>query len=262
MRCRRNCRKNLTAPKGHWGTRLNDIPLISALALGSANEAKIGGRTLVNKVFELLLSFFVLCLPMGIAKANFIATDFPPLGAKFLMVQGLDPAATTYDATTETFTATTQYSAANVDKISPLLEILVHDIVGSFSLTAKIDNAGTVLGGSFAVTGQSLTLGITTPMTLVSGKILDGGEFQFAGLELLTTVTALNSNLQSLIGPVRLTVLDIFGLPTNFNHSFSGLTATEAPAIYLVTEPATVFLFAIGLALFGLCYGRWPTRRG
>jgi hypothetical protein len=199
----------------------------------------------------------------GVAEAVFISV--PPVGSNFKFVNigpvGANTATVIYDALTETLTASADFGpaarpASLVTATGPLL-ILAQDFVGTFSLTSNIDNAGTVLGGSFTLTGQSATLGILAPTTLLSGSVLDQG--QSGGiLQMSGDVTLLDPILEAVVGPIGFAVLNFIGAGGSFADSFIRVTTSQSPDIFLVsqvTEPASLALFCSGLV--SLILVRW-----
>lgn len=167
----------------------------------------------------------------------------------------------TYDATLQLFTATgggsASYSATNA------LGNPVVGLVGiSYSLSAKIDNAGNFVGpGSLNIQG---TLG-GPPETLLAGDIFDFGfddsanMFGIGAFEFLLNVTA--SALPLGFGPTAGVILTApFGaLPNNwgFGADFSsGISDLQVPvtlradnfAVAAVPEPASFGLLLLGVA--------------
>ena len=129
----------------------------------------------------------------------------------------------------------------------------------TFTLAANIDNSGKLLNGSFSLTGTNVSLGITTPTTLLSGNLIDmatcigsdcGAELQFLASDLI-----FNNAVETLTGDIAAAYIDFYAIPAyrfdDFSSSFGPVATNDtSPFIYLVPEPPSLPLFAAGLIGF------------
>jgi hypothetical protein len=199
-------------------------------------------------VFATVLVMEALCLSINPAKAAFISPDSDFELVNSSPSKGPIAALDTYNAVTEAFTSTATF-AGTLNSL-PAFGVVARDIDGNFSLSATIDHTGALVGvGTFTLTGQSTTLGISTPTTLLSGLVQGDGTFDSV-LQMNGAVTSINPDLQKVVGPIGSAVLEFFGLPVfGFTQSFSEPTASESPEIFLVSvpEPPSPFLFVGGI---------------
>lgn len=217
-------------------------------------------------VFATVLVIGALGLSINTAKATFIPV--PPPGSLSELVntspKGPNPALDSYNAVTEAFTSTAPFGSATQpgSLLMPFGSPVASDVIGNFSLSATIDHTGALVGvGIFTLTGQSTTLGISTPTTLLSGMIQGDGS-SMGVLQMNGAVTSINPDLQKVVGPISSAVLDFIGVPA-FTSSFSAPTASESPDIFLVSvpEPPSEFLFVGGGVLTVLAFRLRACRR-
>jgi len=207
----------------------------------------------------------------------FVDTSGP--GVAFSGIASLAAADITYDATSEIFTAVTNYSGPpdllHFEALGGFGPTVVSGIRGTLILTSTIDHNGTVDSGIFSLVGTVPSLGIFLPQSLMSGHLHDDaslapgatlpdgnccsiGEFELIGSE-----PSFAPGLEAIFGPIDEVIFAEFTFETlNFTHDFGILTSTESPEIGLfnIPEPSTDILFAAGF-LTWLGLGRTGRRR-
>jgi len=119
---------------------------------------------------------------------------------------------------------------------------------GSFSLSATVDQAGGLNGGTFSIGGTISGIGATTG-TLLMGNISSFGFANAPGGEIFEfTATVTGGDLAALYGPSTGIILDAYD--SGFNGTFLGSFANTGFGVSdtapVVPEPATLLLALIG----------------
>ena len=228
--------------------------------------------------FVILILAFVVSLP----KTTLADLIFPnEFGTTF---QVFNPASATsdvffgYDSTTNLFSfggsVGIASSSAVIDAFPLSAPFDIDDLIGTFSLTAEVDETGTTLGGVFSLVGESATLGTGLGDVLLSGTvesvefILD--DFVGAIFQIIATVNYTDAALEGLYGdPDQALIvcaacppaLEFIADPWTVDSPLS-VPATQNPNIYVSTlsvpEPGTLALLVIGLSGIGLARRKQP----
>lgn len=207
-----------------------------------------------------------LCVLTGTERNAYagIFVDVSGPGVAFFGIAGSHIADITYDATSEIFTAVTNYSAPpdlQFTALGGFGPTVVSDIQGTLILTATIDHNGAVDNGIFSLVGTVPSLGILFPQSLMSGHLHDDASLapgathpdgiccSIGEFELIGSAPSFAPGLEAIFGPIDEVIFDEFTFGTfNFTRNISDLTSTESPAIGLfnIPEPSTGVLFAAG----------------
>lgn len=211
------------------------------------------------------VAFIVMALAWSISQPG-VALPLTPqeFGANYQLFSGLG-SYSSYDANTDAYTFESGLgTASSPGQILdyPLgTSVMIGDVVGGFSVTATVDNTGTMLSGTFAWIGGSASLGIAAGSTLLQGTI-DDIFFDIAStpiFQILGTVNAIDPLLGNLLGGVESILLyDFAGVSLEFfddpwNANFAGSSFTHADwwlaQAQQIAEPATLLLIFPGLLL-------------
>lgn len=119
----------------------------------------------------------------------------------------------------------------------------------SFSLTATVDHAGVLSGGSFDISGQSTALGIPATTTLLSGAVSGFGYQEGGPVDLFEfRITNLSGELAGLYGSSALVhATTEFGgtFGNSFTEDFSA--AAYSDTFSVVPVPPAMWLLSSGL---------------
>lgn len=192
----------------------------------------------------------------------------------FGVLAGLTQPTSGYDAATNTYSVEADLGSAGDPAaiVDGAFANLITDFVGTFLLTANVDNTGIFLGGSYSWFGGSGSLGIAPASELISGTLSSvtfGNPLPSSapGFQSIGSIDFINAALSALVGPADELLIYDFTLPgplwnmDPWTVSYVSTTSfTGSPDLFgrpvAVAEPSTLALFGIGLAGIGLARRR------
>lgn len=196
--------------------------------------------------------------------------EISEFGATFGVLAGVtQPHISSYDAATDIYTIEAALGSTGDpadlypgDFISPIAT----DFIGTFSLTAIVDETGMLSSGTFSWFGGSASLGIAPDSELLTGALASVAVEQGPSfiIQSFGYVDLINPILGSVVGPVgELLINDFQNVPgwelnpwgSSFYHDVSftgGPDLLGRPA--QVPEPPTLTLLAMGLV--GVMFAR------
>jgi hypothetical protein len=191
-----------------------------------------------------------------------------PPGNSPLLIPESHGATISYDASLDLFGAVTS-ATFDLDSGSPTPSVA--DIAATFTMAANIDNAGHVLNGSFSLTGESPSLGITTPTTLASGTVTGVGGANSI-LQFFVDSLSINSAIEGITGGFDHALINFYAFPPGFNSaglpdftkSYHNTTADDAPGIFFVAsipEPDTLATFVVSILFLTMVAVRRKRKR-
>ena len=152
-------------------------------------------------------------------------------------------------------------ASVNIDYSGGVLTASVNNSIGTYTpggitisslnytLTANVSAAGVFSGGTLSIFGEVPAAGIAAPQTLLTADLTAFGWDMLGGFstfEFLFDTTAAAPQLN--LGPTGGIIVSSFDImATDFSSAFAGTGSTDT-FTESVPEPATLALFALGLA--------------